>query len=498
MNDLNSWIVSARDVERRPWAKAALAAMLFGGCCVSAFGTGAAALADDAVVLHWNEIAVQAVGDLPPFPATRAMATVQVAVFEAVDAISRRYRPYRGTVVAAPGASAQAAAIVAAHDTLMELFPAQQRFLDERQAESLAAIAEGSAKGDGIAVGRSAAAAIIAERANDGSQAPMFYTPASAAPYAWQPTPSCANPPASGRGLFFHWQFVKPFGVETSAQFRAEPPPALASDRYAKDLNEVAGVGAMTSTVRPSGRGSVATFYAAQFPHRGWNLVARQLAAEHGADEITRTARTLAILNMSLSDAHVTVFESKYRYVTWRPETAIASAEDGGNGGAAPAVRYQPFVPTPCFPGYPSAHGAGGGAGRVALERAYGRQGHDITVSDNKAPGIVLSYSDLRTITDDVADARVYGGIHFRYDQDAGDRMGAAIARYNDEHWLLPLDSSEHRVSHRTRSVPSRSATALLHDQAAPDNVAETFDSPVQPRECELTKGISTDCLFMD
>lgn len=444
MNVLHHWVSSALCFERRQCAGKVLTVTLFAACYVAAFGArDATAAASDAVVLHWNEIAVEAVGDTPPFPSTRAMATVQVAVFEAVDAITRRYRPYLGTIIGPPGASEEAAAVVAAHDTLVWLFPAQQSFLDGKQSESLAAIADGWAKDQGITVGRATAAAITAHRANDGAQVPMFYTPTSTAPYEWQPTPSCAKPPASGRGLFFHWQFVKPFGLESSTQFRAEAPPALVNGRYANDLNEVQAVGDQSGTLRPPDRAAVAIFFAAQSPHRGWNLVARQLAAEHGTDEITRTARTLAIMNMSLSDAHITVFESKYYYATWRPETAIVRADEDGNPRTASSASYHPFVTTPCFPSYPSAHGAGGGAARAVLARAYGRKHHDITLTDDKAPGIVLYYSDLRTITDDVADARVYGGIHFRYDQDAGDRMGVEVGHYNDEHRLLPLNVRE-------------------------------------------------------
>jgi hypothetical protein len=236
---------------------------------------------------------------------------------------------------------------------------------------------------------------------------------------------------------------VKPFGVEGASQFRAKAPPALVSGHYAKDLNELAAVGAKDSTQRPADRAEVAVFYAAQPPHRGWNLAARQLAAEHGPDKITRTARTLAIMNMSLSDAHITVFESKYHYRTWRPETAIPRADEDGNRRTAASASYQPYVVTPCFPGYPSAHGAGGGAARAVLERAYGRKHHDVTLTEAGAPGIVLRYSDLRTITDDVDDARVYGGIHFRYDQDAGERMGAEVGHYNDEHRLQPLHAGD-------------------------------------------------------
>lgn len=444
MDVLHHRIRSALYFGRCRCTSEALRVVTFAACCAAVFGaTNATAATGDAVVLEWNEIAVEAVGATPPFPSTRAMAAVQVAVFEAVNAITQRYQPYLGTVTDASDASAEAATVVAAHDTLAWLFPGQQVFLDTRKTASLMAVADGSAKDQGMALGHAAAAAIIANRTNDGAQAPMFYTPTSDAPYEWQATPSCANPPASGRGLFFHWQFVDPFGVDSSSQFRAKEPPALVSGNYANDLNELQAVGGLDSALRPADRAAVAVFYAAQPPHRGWNLVARQLAAERGPNEITKTARTLAIMNMSLSDAHITVFESKYHYRTWRPETAIARADEDRNHRTIASASYQPYVTTPCFPGYPSAHGAGGGAARAVLERAYGRKDHDITLIEAGAPGIVLRYSDLRTITDDVDDARVYGGIHFRYDQEAGERMGAEVGHYNDEHRLLPLDASD-------------------------------------------------------
>jgi hypothetical protein len=444
MNVLHHWIRSALYFRRCRCASEALLVVTFVACCVTAFGArNASAATSDAIVLEWNEIAVETVGATPPFPSTRAMATVQVAVFEAVNAITQRYQPYLAAIIGASGASVEAATVVAAHDTLLWLFAGQEVFLDAKETASLMAIADGLAKDQGIAVGHAAAAAVIANRTNDGAQSPMFYTPTGQAPYEWQPTPSCTNPPASGRGLFLHWQFVKPFGVESSSQFRATVPPALVSSNYANDLNELQAVGGLDSTLRPADRAAVAVFYAAQPPHRGWNLVARQLAAERGPDEITKTARTLAIMNMSLSDAHITVFQSKYHYRTWRPETAIVRADEDRNHRTVASASYQPYVITPCFPGYPSAHGAGGGAARAVLERAYGRKHHDITLTEAGAPGITLHYADLRTITDDVDDARVYGGIHFRYDQEAGERMGGEIGHYNDEHWLLPPDPSD-------------------------------------------------------
>ena len=389
----------------------------------------------DAIVLQWNEIAVTTIGAQPPFPSTRYMATVQVAVFEAVNAITGDYEPYLGTISAPWGASTEAAAVAAAHGVLKAFFPTQGAVLDQQRADSLATIPDGQAKNDGIAVGEAAAAAMVANRTNDGSSPAEFYTPSTSKPYEWQPTPGCP------RGVFKHWPNVKPFGIESSSQFRADPPPKLTSGAYARDYNEVQAVGEINSTLRPQDRADVARLYAAQPPHYGWNSVLRQIASTRH-DDISRTARTAAVMNMSLSDAHITVFESKYFYRTWRPVTAIPRGDEDGNPRTA-SSPFTPYIATPCFPGYPSAHGVGAGAAREVLKRAYGRRGHSITMSHPNAPGIVIHYTDLRAITDDVSDSRVFGGIHFRYDQDAGERQGREVGRYNNRNSFRRVDDDE-------------------------------------------------------
>lgn len=189
---------------------------------------------DDAV-LQWNEIAITTIGAQPPFPSSRAMATVSLAVFEAVNAITGKYEPYLGGMAAADGASTEAAAITAAHGVLKAFFPAAAAALDQQRDDSLASIPDGPARTSGIAVGEAAAAAMIAERTGDGSAPAQFHVPTNADPYEWQRTPSCS--PAGG--AFFHWANVRPFGIVSSSQFRAEPPPALSSDTYATDFNEV-------------------------------------------------------------------------------------------------------------------------------------------------------------------------------------------------------------------------------------------------------------------
>jgi hypothetical protein len=393
-------------------------------------------ITSDAIVLQWNEIAVNTIGAQPPFPSARFMAIVQVAVFEAVNAITGEYEPYLGTITAPQGASPEAAAVAAAHGVLKAFFPAQGTILDQQRADSLALIPDGQAKTDGIAVGEAAAAAMVAIRANDGSTPPQFYMPTNSDPYEWQITAGCP----SGGGAFKQWSNVKPFGIESSSQFRADPPPKLTSGTYARDFNEVQAVGDINSALRPQDRADVALLYAVDPPHYGWNSVLRQIASTRH-DDISATARIAAVMNMSLSDAFITVFETKYFYRTWRPVTAIPRASEDGNARTAPS-SFTPFILTPCFPSYPSAHGSGTGAVLEVVEKAYGRF-NSVTMSHPNAPGIVIHYTDLRDIIDDVSDARVFGGIHFRFDQDAGERMGRDVGRYINHNRLRPLHGDE-------------------------------------------------------
>ena len=380
---------------------------------------------NDDIVLEWNEIAIKRIlPNGPPFTAARFMTMTQLAVFEAVNAITGKYEPYLGTVNAPEGASAEAAAVMAAYGVLNTFFPAA--LLDQQRDASLAAIPDGPAKTDGIAVGSAAATAILANRMNDGSFPPIVWNPPSMDPYEWQVTPGA--PCAGGAGVFRHWPNVTPFGIESSSQFRSEPPPTLTSGVYAQDYNEVQAVGDVNSPNRPQDRTDVARLYGVGPGHWTWNYVLLQIASTRN-DEITDTARTMALMNIAINDAYISGFESKYFYRTWRPVTAIVRGDEDGNKWTTPGA-FTPLIGTPCFPGYPSNHGTGSGAARTVLERAYGRFRHSIDVFHPNAPGIVIHYSDLRVITDDVADARVYGGIHFRYDQDAGERQGHAVGQY--------------------------------------------------------------------
>jgi hypothetical protein len=386
------------------------------------------------MVLEWNVKLFETVIGQSPFGTARFAAITQLAVFEAVNAITQSYEPYLGTIDAPDGASAEAAAASAAHHVLKHYFPMQATALDMALDASLATIPDGPAKEDGVAVGVAAALAMIAMRANDGAANIAFYTPPSTAAGQWQRTPSC---PAGG-GTNFHWRDVTPFAVPASSTFRLGPPPALRQGKYSKDFAEVAAAGGMTSSIRTQDLEDIARFYAGLSPVFLMNSAARQIATAAG-HSLAENARALALINMALSDAAVTTFETKYHYALWRPETAIKGADLDDNARTDLDLGYVPLITAPCFPSYPSAHGTLSSAGAEVLERLYGPTGHDITLTSAVVPHLTLHYTMIKRIVQDISDARVYGGIHFRFDQDAGEQQGTAVGRYVVQHYLSPV-----------------------------------------------------------
>ncbi len=385
------------------------------------------------VVQDWDAIMQATVSSQPPFPQARFAAITQLAVFEAVNAITREYAPYLGTITAPHDASPEAAAATAAYGVLSNYFPASLSTLNAAYARSLAAIPDGPRKRAGIATGQAAAAAMIAARANDGSSPLEFFLPTSSNPGVWQLTPSC---PAAG-GVFFNWQNVKPFGIQSASQFFLGPRPALTSGRYTRAYDEVKEVGDVNSAERPQDRTNVALFYEYEVPVLIFNDAARQITTAKPRS-LSENARDFALINMAISDAAVATFYNKYLYTFWRPETAIHDAGNDGNDKTTPDPSFKPLITTPCFPSYPSAHGTLSNAAREVMEKIYGEGPFSITLSTPALPAVTLHYSRLEEITDDISDARVYGGIHFRTDQDAGALLGTRIGDYIVHHKLRP------------------------------------------------------------
>jgi hypothetical protein len=403
----------------------------------------APALAVDPVI-EWNEILLSHV-QTPTDPARigRTAAIMHLAVFDAVNSIVGDYRPYLESIPAPAGASAEAAAIAAAHRAVSTLHPDLAPQFDAARAASLAAIADGAAKTNGIAVGEAAADAILALRADDGFDTDdMPYTPGTR-PGDYQPTPPELFPsyrPGLGQ--------VATFGIKHGRQFRAAPPPPLGSRAYARDYQEVKDVGEAGSTQRPPDRSAVAHFYALTDGELIYFPAARQVSAAQNKT-LSENARIFALVAMAIWDGAVACFETKYHYNLWRPITAIRVADTDGNRHTEPDPDWTPLVFTPPFPAYPSGHATFGAAARAVLEHVYGADGHAVTLSNPALPEIVLHYSTFKDITDDIDDGRVFGGVHFRFDQEAGAKQGRRVGEYILKHELRPVGDNCGRRGHR-------------------------------------------------
>ncbi|MGH9460189.1 MAG: phosphatase PAP2 family protein [Vicinamibacteria bacterium] len=435
-------------------------------------------------VRHWNQVAVDASGldhtppasgenrifgeQFGPGRASRAMAIVHIAVFDAVNAIAGGYRSYTDLPRVGSPTSMNAAIAQAAHDTLVALFPSQTATFDQRLAEDLDLIDDGPAKTEGIDLGRRAAARILALRTDDGSEhdepqvGVQFIT--SNDPGKWRQDPVSQLPPALGA----YWDQVTPFVLRSADQFRVPPPPALTSRRYAKAFNEVkrlGGDGVLTPTLRNEDQTVAGIYWAYDgtpslcAPPRLYNQITLQIADQMGSN-VVELARLLALVNVAMADAGIAIWESKYFYEHWRPVTGIREADEGtgptgaGDGNRATvgdltftplgAPASQTSLPnfTPPFPAYPSGHAGFGGALFQILRNFYRTDRIAFTfVSDefngvtrdhsgNVRPLVPRSFRSLAQAEQENGQSRIYLGIHWSYDKTAGIAQGRRVANY--------------------------------------------------------------------
>jgi hypothetical protein len=378
---------------------------------------GAAGRAD--VVTDWNIKAndLMVAGKVGPPPANRALAIAHVAVFEAVNSITRRY-PSSGmvTLEAAPGASVDAAVAAAMRGTLGKLLAAQQADVDAAYKAALATLADGAARNSGIAVGEKAAAAVMALRGADGAAAPDSYVPFTM-PGIYVPTVTPA---------VVHWGKRKPWVLASGDQFRPGPPPALSGEVWARDFNEIKALGGKVSTQRSAEQTEIARFWEATQPVIYYPL-ARAVALQ-GGREVTQNARLMAAVGMAMDDALIAIFDAKYAYNFWRPVTAIRNADKVGNDATQADVTWTPFIETPMHPEYPCAHCIVSGALGVVLQAEIGTGPIPLLASTSPtAPGMTRSWASIGEFTQEVANARIYDGVHFRNSTEVGTAMGRKI-----------------------------------------------------------------------
>ena len=386
------------------------------------------AVAQEDVILQWNRVLMETVRTPGQQPATimpvRSYAIMHGAMFDAVNSIDRSHTPYFVDVPGSPNASIEAAAAQAAHDVLAGLYPTRVAIFDAELAISLQGIEENRAQ-QGIRVGQNVAETLLAERANDGWNVtpPAYSLPAT--PGNWQPVP--------GAAAFTHYPSVIPFGITSGMQFKPNAPPALTSTEYANDLNEVKELGSVSSLTRTVDQTKVAQLWAGVNTPTSflfvWNNVARTVSSARGISTVEK-ARLFALTNMALHDALQTTFASKFHYGLWRPVTAIRRAEEDGNASTAADPTWTSLIVNPPYPSYAGNNAAIGTSQSTILALFFGRDDIAFHHTWEGAGGATRSYAGFSAMADEEARARVYGGIHFTFDNVAGQSVGRNVANY--------------------------------------------------------------------
>lgn len=440
------------------------------------------------ITLRWNQIALDTTGldhspvaagenrvfghQLGPTKASRAMAIVHIAMFDAANSIEGGYQSYTRTKATDHRADVRAAIAQAAHDALVALYPSHAPNLDAKLADDLASLSSCNATDAGVDTGKAAAKAILALRENDGSEIEETHV-FSDEPGHWRLDP--LNPTQSPLGV--NWHLVKPFVLNSATQFRCPPPPSMDSTEYADAFNEaktIGGDGVITPTTRTAEQTDAGIFWAYDgtpslcAPPRLYNQIARQLAVERNVGGM-ELLRLLTLVNVSMADAGIAVWESKYYYDFWRPVTGIREADAGlgptGEGdGNADTVADPTYVPlcapasnlagtnfTPPFPAYPSGHAGFGGALFETLRSFFGTDDISFTfVSDefngttvdsegNVRPLKPRSFASLSQAEEENGQSRIYLGIHWSFDKTAGIHQGNQVADHVMQNAFQPI-----------------------------------------------------------
>ncbi len=370
------------------------------------------------VVTDWNVIALNATA-VPPnsILQSRVLAIVHGAVYDAARAVDRKNSAYAVDLKAPAGTSVDAAVAAAAHGALVRLAPAQRPMLDAALNAALSRIADGQAKSDGVGVGSQIAERIVALRSADRSDAKATFTPKPGAGL-YQLTP-----PQSAAAILPQWGGVTPFVLRGRGGLEFKGPPAVASAAFARDFNESKNVGGRNSTTRTADQTAAAIFWTVQTAVP-WHAAARAASAAKGLS-VSENARLFAILSMATADSQIVGFEEKYARPHWRPVTAIRAAADLADPALKGDRNWEPLLATPPHPEYPSAHATFSGAAEAVLRAFFGSDDVDVSVTFPAPFGVTRSYRRFSEITEEVDNARVWGGIHFR----SADRDGSEIGR---------------------------------------------------------------------
>jgi hypothetical protein len=398
--------------------------------------TAPMATATGNVITDWDEKAIAlAPGTVVPSPTTptalRTTAMLHLAMFEAINSIEHRYKPYGVQLVAAPDTSQEAAAASAAGAVLMELVPKAAAQIQAAETSYLAKLPDGAAKSAGIKLGQEAAAKILAMRANDGSSAPDAYRPKTK-PGVYIPT-----------AITISWAFarVRPFALASPSQFRPKPPPSLTSALWARDYNEIKELGKKDSTKRTPRQTEDARFWLSVNPGMSHQLE-RQIVIAKNMD-IVDSAHLMALASVAEADAGIAVFEAKYTYEFWRPITAIRNGDIDGNPATERDASWQPIDVTPMHPEYPCAHCVINSAVAAVIRTELGTDEiPEVALTSPTAPGVTHYFTSLHDYTDEIATARICAGFHYRNSTVVGTEMGRQIGNYVAKTIMQPAQAA--------------------------------------------------------
>jgi len=387
------------------------------------------------VLTDWNEKTVAFVTPkMVPAAGQRVVATVQLAMFDAINSVDRRYKPYLVQLPATATTSREAAAATAAAAVLAGLHPQAEAEFKSAGTAYLATLPDGEGKSEGIRLGEAIAAKILATRATDGADAPDAYRPRTA-PGVYIPTPIT---------VASTWPNVTPFAMTSQSQFRPQAPVALNSEEWAKDYNEIKQFGGKISASRSARQTEDARFWLITGPQSTEPLV-RQIAAAKKLDLID-CARFMALTAVAAADAGIAVMDAKYHYNFWRPITAIRNGDIDDNAATERDATWQPIDNTPMHPEYPCAHCIISKAVATAAELALGTaEIPEIVMSSPTAPGVTHRWTNMRAYADEVAYARIWAGFHYRFSVRAGQDMGRRIGEHVANNIMQPASAAAAR-----------------------------------------------------
>jgi hypothetical protein len=396
-----------------------------------AVGVPAAACAN--VITDWDEKAVAAVtpmaslGGTTPYMAQRFMSMVHAAMFDAVNSIEPRYQPYLVQLPAAPTTSKEAAAAAAAAAVLATIDEKTAGEMKAALATYLASIPDGAAKSDGVKLGGAVAAKVLEARANDGAYAADDYRPRTA-PGVYIPTAIT---------LASMWPNLKPFAIAKGSQFRPGPPISLAGKEWATDYNELKDYGGQTSAKRTAQQIETARFWLIGTPP-AYHPFARQLVTVTQMS-VVDSARFMALVALGINDAIIAVLDAKYHYNFWRPITAIRNGDLDDNPATDREATWQPIAPTPMHPEYPCAHCILSGTVAGIVKASLGTVDiPEIATTSPTAPGVTHRWTNMTAFTDEVANARIWAGFHYRFSTRVGTEMGLQIGEYVVKSMMQP------------------------------------------------------------